>query len=282
MASYEHAAFGQAHLLLDGNALVYGGFSVPDRAPAAVRGQSSWLASLSSPDWFVSGEGQFYGQEHTKSFAKNGFSIGLQTLRPQSIHRLSIGQSFRTTIWHELKDIPQAEREIHGVESAILCYEYLRVKGIQLNFGLSRQPDWIALKSRPFERAGIFNRTAWQWPGQENSRFGFGVERDQALSHRSLSVLFENQGFNGQTLSTEYVRRKNATGLLIISLKPPENQAAATQAVLTIHKNKTWQFELDRQHTAWKYVISHMKLEFKRELNEGFKTTLIAGIGGKI
>jgi len=271
-----------ANLAVMAEGSVTPGIRVPDRIPTALSWEGIYWACLSSANWFLSSGGYIYDEENLSQFAQKEFSAGWQRLNEYSLHRLSFGQSFRKSLWHEISDLPSPDRAKYGINKALVTYEYLRVSGIQWSLGVTQDPQWNAIIRHSQDSLGLYNRLAWQWPGQENSRIGVSSEYDENLKYESLSFVFENQGFNQQILTAEYVRRQFAQSMLLLSIKSTPDRPGATKIILAIRKNRTWQLDLARQQTFWKYVLSQIKLELKREDEAGFQAALLIGLGAKL
>ncbi|MEI8026201.1 MAG: hypothetical protein WCI18_07615 [Pseudomonadota bacterium] len=257
------------------------GLKIPSREPKGTSGKAKYNLTYSSDYWALSGGGEDYIEPNAADNHSKTFAFSLHLLRERSLHRLSFGAFQLSPLWQELYDIPHEYRLVYGHSDKAIVYELIHLNGVQLSLAAVQRADKeqeLMIQKRP----GAVTKLAWQWPGQESSRFGAGWELGTDGKYEGLSILFQNQGFKNQVFSGEWIRKKRLANSFLLSNILSSDSGFESKAILAITNKSLWQISLERWTRLWNNLGWSLIFDLKRAPGEGSKIGTAFGIEGKL
>ena len=257
------------------------GLKVPSREPNGSSGKAKYTLTYSGEYLALSGGGEDYIDPNASDNHSKTFALALHFLRERSLHRLSMGAFQLSPLWQELYDIPHEYRLVYGHSDKAIVYELIHLNGLQFSLAAverARKEQEPMIQKHP----GGVAKLAWQWPGQESSRFGAGWELGTDGKYEGLSILFQNQGFKNQVFSGEWIRKKGLENTFLLSNILSSDSGFESKAILAITNKNLWQISLERWTRLWKNIGWSLTVDLKREPGEGNKIGTAVGIEGKL
>lgn len=257
------------------------GLKIPSREPNGSSGKAKYNLTYRSDYWALSGGGEDYIEPNAADNHSKTFAFSLHLLRERSLHRLSFGIFQLSPLWQELYDAPHEYRLVYGHSDKGIVYELVQLNGVQLSLAAVQRAE-KEQEQMIHKRPGAAAKLAWQWPGQESSRFGAGWELGADGKYEGLSILFQNQGFKNQVFSGEWIRKKGLANSFLLSNILSSDSGFESKAILAIANKNLWQISLERWTRLWNSVGWSLILDLKRAPGEGSKIGTAVGIEGRL
>jgi hypothetical protein len=269
--SFRASAEGQVEL----------GIKVPSRQPNGSRGKGRYSLGLGNDYGAFWASGEDYLESNAAEIHYRSYGVALHVSDERSLHRLSVGVLQLSPLWHSLYDLPHSYRLSYGKLRKALLYELVYLHGVQLALAAFEEGSIKPQVKQESGRGGVA-KLAWQWPGQESSRFGAGWELDSKGKYQGLSVIFQNRGFKNQVFSGEWLRKKDLSSTYILSNILVSTTGFDSKVLLAISNRDLWQISLERWTRLWKDLGWSLTLDLKRRPEEETNVGLGLGIGGKL
>ena len=257
------------------------GVKIPSREPNGSKIKAKYGLTYSGAYLALSGGGEDYLQADTLDSHLRTYSLALHFLKDRSLQRLSLGTFDLSPLWHRPYDIPSDYRMLYSRSDKGIVYELIYLSGVQLSLAAAQRPDRSG-RIPVDHKLGTVAKLAWQWPGQESSRFGSGWELGPDGNYEGLSLLFQNQGFNNQVFSVEWIRKKSLPDLFLLSNILSSNAQFDSKVVLAATSKNLWQISLERWTRLWIRLGWSLGMDLKRTPEDGVHVGAAAGIGGKL
>ncbi len=257
------------------------GLKVPSREPNGSSGKAKYSVVYSGAYLSLSAGGEDYLEPNDADSHSRTYAFSLHLSRERSLQRLSFGAFQLSPLWQSLYDLPHEYRLVYGHSERALVYELIHLNGVQLSLAaVEKLPK--DEEQTDHRRLGTLAKLAWQWPGQESSRFGAGWELGPDGKYEGLSILFQNQGFKNQVFSGEWIRKKSLANSFLLSNILTSGSGFESKVVLGITNKNLWQISLERWTRVWNSVGWSLILDLKRAPGKGSNIGTALGIEGKL